>query len=53
VSGNFSEDAIGWRRGNVLGLYAHGMFESSEVMCAPEFVPLPQQSLELWKTSFG
>ena len=26
--------AIGWQRGNVLGAYAHGLFESEAVMCA-------------------
>jgi adenosylcobyric acid synthase len=27
-------EAIGWQRGNVLGLYAHGLFESPPVMRA-------------------
>jgi adenosylcobyric acid synthase len=29
---NDAGEAIGWQRGNVLGLYAHGLFESPEVM---------------------
>jgi adenosylcobyric acid synthase len=31
---NGSGDAIGWQRGNVLGVYAHGLFESPAVMRA-------------------
>ena len=31
---NESGEAIGWQRGNVLGLYAHGLFESAPVMRA-------------------
>ena len=31
---NASGDAIGWRRGNVLGVYAHGLFESPAAMRA-------------------
>jgi adenosylcobyric acid synthase len=31
---NDSGDAIGWQRGSVLGIYAHGMFESSATMQA-------------------
>jgi len=29
---NAEGEAIGWQHGNVLGLYAHGLFESPEVM---------------------
>lgn len=31
---NAQGDAIGWQRGNVLGLYAHGLFESAAVLQA-------------------
>ncbi len=31
---NGQGDAIGWQRGNVLGLYAHGLFESAAVLRA-------------------
>ena len=31
---NEAGDAIGWQRGNVLGVYAHGLFESPAVMRA-------------------
>jgi adenosylcobyric acid synthase len=31
---NEQGEAIGWQRGNVLGLYAHGLFESEAVMRA-------------------
>ncbi|HEX4407042.1 MAG TPA: cobyric acid synthase, partial [Polyangia bacterium] len=31
---NDAGDAIGWQRGSVLGLYAHGLFESPDVMRA-------------------
>jgi adenosylcobyric acid synthase len=31
---NDAGDPIGWQRGSVLGLYAHGLFESPEVMRA-------------------
>ncbi len=34
VLSNREGDAIGWQRGSVLGVYAHGLFESSAVMRA-------------------
>ncbi|HTQ75708.1 MAG TPA: cobyric acid synthase [Burkholderiales bacterium] len=41
---NEADEPIGWRRDNVLGVYAHGLFESPEVMA--RLFGAPQRSLD-------
>jgi adenosylcobyric acid synthase len=38
---NADGEAIGWQRGNVLGVYAHGLFESADVLKALFAVSVP------------